>query len=279
VSNAIQLNSRQNGAHGESPALAFNPGGYDPLFFEQLARIEDKHFWVRARNHLILTLARGVASSLTPCNRLLEIGCGTGNVLRVLEKACPSSRVVGLELWFDGLRHARRRSRAALVQGDIRNSPFGTQFDLLGMFDVLEHLREDQETLELAHELLRPGGNLLVTVPGHQSLWSYFDEAAHHCRRYSIGDLRRKLEKAGFEIEFISNFMACVVPLVWCYRKLAGMRRKTKTIQQLASDEFRIVPIVNQLLMGGLYLEAKWVSRRHRLPVGTSLVAVARKVA
>jgi hypothetical protein len=126
------------------------------------------------------------------------------------------------------------------------------------------------------------GGNLRVTVPAHQSLWSYFDEAAHHCRRYSIGDLRQKLEKAGFEIEFISNFMACVVPLVWCYRKLAGMRRKTNTIQQLASDEFRIVPIVNQLLMGGLYLEAKWVSCRHRLPVGTLgtwLVAVARRVA
>ena len=269
---------RGRGAPGESPALAFNAGGYDPHFFEQLAGIEDKHFWFRARNHLILTLARAVTSSLAPCNRVLEIGCGTGNVLRVLEKAYPTSRVVGLELWFDGLRHARKRSRAALVQGDIRHSPFGTQFDLLGMFDVLEHLPEDQETLQLAHELLRPGGNLLVTVPAHQSLWSYSDEAAHHCRRYSSTDLRQKLESAGFIIEFISNFMACVVPLVWCYRKLAELRRKTNTIQQLTSDEFRIVPIVNQLLMGGLYLEAKWVSRRHRLPIGTSLVAVARKV-
>jgi SAM-dependent methyltransferase len=256
-------------------------GGYDPYFFDQLARIEDQHFWFRARNYLIFELARRVSSSLSACDLVLEVGCGTGNVLRVLEKACPNCTVVGLELWFEGLRLARSRSGAALVQADIRHSPFGRPFDLVGMFDVLEHLPEDRETLQLAYNSLRPGGKLLLTVPAHQSLWSYFDEAARHCRRYSAQDIREKLREAGFRVEFLSQFMTSIFPIVWIYRKMYGLRQDSDsaTARAQASDELRLVPVINQLLTAVLTLEAGWVARGHRLPIGTSLVVVARRPA
>jgi SAM-dependent methyltransferase len=254
-------------------------GGYDPAFFDQLARIEDQHFWFRARNHLILKLARGISSLWQPGGLVLEVGCGTGNVLRVLEKACPNCRVVGLELWSDGLRHARARSAAFLVQADIRNIPFGRQFDLVGMFDVLEHIPEERETLAAVRTCLSPGGRLLLTVPAHQYLWSYFDEAAHHCRRYSAHDIGRKLEAAGFQVEFLSQFMASIFPMVWIYRRMRGLRRQTGpgTARAQTSDEFRIVPGVNQVLSALLTWEAGWLARGHRLPIGTSLVVVARR--
>jgi SAM-dependent methyltransferase len=252
-------------------------GGYDPAFFDQLARIEDQHFWFRARNFLILGLGRRISSSLKPCNLVLEVGCGTGNVLRALEAACPTCALVGLELWLEGLMHARSRSCAFLIQADIRNSPFGKQFDLVGMFDVIEHIDKDQETLQLVHGALRPGGKLLLTVPAHQSLWSYFDEAARHCRRYSPNGIRQKLEDAGFEVEFLTQFMASIFPLVWVYRKLNRTRTGTKSAQQRASEEFRIIPVVNRILTLLLRLEAKWICRGHSLPIGTSLVVVARK--
>jgi SAM-dependent methyltransferase len=278
VSRTIQL-SEKNAANAERSELTFRRGGYDPSFFDQLARIEDRHFWFRARNKLIFELSRRISLTLKPCDLVLEVGCGTGNVLRVLEQACPNSMLVGLELWFDGLRHARGRSGAALVQGDIRSSPFGKEFDLVGMFDVLEHLPEDQEILRLAGRSLRPGGKLLLTVPAHQSLWSYFDDAAGHCRRYSSKDIRRKLENAGFEVEFLTEFMACIFPLVWGYRKLAGRGKKSNSTRQLASEEFRLLPVINGVLTGMLSLEAKWVSRGRALLIGTSLLAVARKAA
>lgn len=59
-----------------------------------------------------------------------------------------------------GLMHARSRSRAFLIQADIRKSPFGRDFDLVGMFDVIEHIDKDQETLQLVLGALRPGGKL-----------------------------------------------------------------------------------------------------------------------
>jgi SAM-dependent methyltransferase len=270
-----------------SAAESSSQGGYDPAFFDQLARVEDEHFWFRARNRLVLELARRISSQFDRSNLVVEVGCGTGNVLRVLEKASPNCMVVGMELWLDGLRHARNRSRAALVQADVRNWTFDRKVDLLGMFDVLEHIPEDRETLASLWNCLAPGGRLLLTVPAHQFLWSYFDEAARHCRRYSPDAIRAKLTDAGFEVEFLSQFMASIFPLVWMVRKMRGLKRNQRLAQELknreltnrelTNDEFRIVPVVNQILAGMLNLEARWLSRGHRLPIGTSLVVVARK--
>jgi hypothetical protein len=108
-------------------------------------------------------------------------------------------------------------------------------------------------------------------------LWSYFDEAAHHCRRYSSDGIRKKVEEAGFEVEFLTQFMACLFPMVWFYRKLAGQHKNTSSAKELANKEFRLVPIVNRILAALLRLEAKWICHGHSLPVGTSLVVVARK--
>ena len=105
--------------------------------------------------------------------------------------------------------------------------PFGKQFDLVGMFDVLEHIPQERETLAALWNYLAPGGRLLLTVPAHPVLWSYFDEAAQHCRRYSVQDLREKLVEAGFQVEFLSQFMACIFPMVWIYRKMRGLRRSS----------------------------------------------------
>jgi SAM-dependent methyltransferase len=254
-------------------------GGYDPVFFDRLARIEDEHFWFRARNELIFTITRKLSSSLKPCDFVVEVGCGTGNVLRALERACRESKVIGMELWFEGLRYARTRSRAALVQGDIRNLPFSRSFDLVAMFDVLEHIPEDQETLCSVHDSLRPGGALLLTVPAHQFLWSHFDEAAGHCRRYSEQSLRQKLKNAGFQVDFVTQFMASLFLAMWGYRKLSGLRKNSTSAEELTNEEFQIIPVVNPIMASVLSAEVKWLSRGHALPIGTSLLAVARKAA
>jgi SAM-dependent methyltransferase len=260
---------------------SISQGGYDPSFFQQLAQVEDHHFWFRTRNLLISSLTRRLTSGLKPGYLVLEVGCGTGNVLRALRQACPDGTVVGLELWFDGLRFAQQRSAGPLVQGDVRNCPFGKPFDLIGMFDVLEHIPQDLETLTALREALAPGGRLMLTVPAHQYLWSYFDEAAHHCRRYSSRDIRARLTEAGFEVEFLSQFMSCTFPIVWLIRKISGRHQGSgsEDARTLASKEFRVLPLINGLLTGLLNLEAAWLSRGHRLPIGTSLIVVARHAA
>ena len=91
--------------------------------------------------------------------------------------------------------------------------------------------------------------------------------------------MRKKLTDAGFEVEFQSQFMACIFPIVWIFRKMSGLRRRrgSGNTMMLAREEFRLVPIANEILTALLNLEARWIARGHRLPMGTSLLVIARR--
>lgn len=255
---------------------------YDPTCFPRLLAIEERHFWFVARNRIIGTLVRQIADGLPPGYRVLEIGCGTGNTLRVLNQACTDGVVVGMDLFMEALEHTRRRVNCSLVQGDACNLPFNAKFDLIGLFDVLEHLTDDAAVLDGLHAVLAPGGALLLTVPAHTSLWSYFDEMSHHRRRYELTELEDKLLKAGFCIEYSTEYMTTLFPLVWIGRRLTALfaRRPKYAVEhmnELAARELRIMPAVNKLLIWLLAGEVDAVARRRKLSRGTSLVAIARR--
>jgi SAM-dependent methyltransferase len=264
-------------APGAPPAHS----SYEPAYFSPLFAIEDRHFWFRARNRVISQLVASLTRRLPPGYHVLEVGCGTGNVLRVLEQACPRGTVIGMDLFAQGLSFARRRTACPLVQGDVHAAPFRVPFEVIGLFDVLEHLSDDQRILADLWTLLAPGGTLLLTVPAHAVLWSYFDEAAHHCRRYAPAELHQKLRAAGYEVEYLTQYMAPLFPLVWLGRRLARLvphrDRAARTADALALSELRITPGLNGLLSWLLAREAPLIARRRQLPIGTSLLAVARK--
>jgi ubiquinone/menaquinone biosynthesis C-methylase UbiE len=256
--------------------------GYDPVYFSPLFEIEDRHFWFRARNKMIGSLVEVETSQCPEGYRVLEIGCGTGNVLQLLENVCRNGRVIGMDLFNEGLNFARRRVSCSLVQGDLHASPFAAQFQVVGMFDVLEHLSDDCEVLQNVYDMLVPGGVLFLTVPAYPSLWSYFDEASHHTRRYILADLNQKLQKTGFKVEQISYYMVSILPLVWAERKLQGKNPpKNVDSEQAAHDltvkELKIIPGINEILGWLLERETWWLMKKIRLPAGTSLMALARK--
>jgi len=209
---------------------------------------------------------------------VLEAGCGTGNVLRVLEAECGSEAVTGMDLFEEGLRFARQRTRCRLVLGDIHQPPFDFQFDLIGMFDVLEHLDNDIQVLRDLNRLLLTGRYLMLTVPAHMSLWSYFDAASCHRRRYALGELQQKLLSTGFAVDFISEFMTALFPILWIGRRLRRTAPTGDGNRHLAERELRIIPVFNGLMARFLSWEAVWLARRRRLPFGTSVLALARKV-
>ena len=254
---------------------------YDPEFFSKLAQIEDEHFWFCTRNLVIAALTRQITEKLASGFHVLEVGCGTGNVLRELERTCANGIVAGMDLFAEGLQFARKRTNCALVQGDVEKPPFAARFDVIGAFDVIEHLPDDRAVLRGVHSMLKPNGVLLVTVPARKALWSYFDEVAHHCRRYECGELKNTLSECGFEVEYLTEFMASIYPLVWLNRRLGTLRRRGANPEEtdlvLTLRELRVVPIVNGVLKFVLEREAKWIEARGNLPFGTSLLAVARR--
>lgn len=267
----------------QSSTEAMRHNSYDPKLYQSLFEVEDRHLWFRARNRVIVAVVEHLVSGLAPGYRVLEVGCGTGNVLRVLRDICSDGIVIGMDLFSEGLTFARERTTAALVQGDMHHPPFATgKFDIIGLFDVLEHLPDDMAVLGDLHSLLTDHGALLLTVPAHPVLWSYFDEASCHCRRYLPGELRAKLTEAGYRLEYLTQYMAAIFPLVWIGRRLAALAGRSVGAQAagvnaLAERELRIDPFINSLLAGILGWEVHFLAHRRRLPFGTSLLAIALK--
>ena len=248
---------------------------YDAQFFPAMYAAEDRHFWFRHRNAVIarlltpLWMQRGRAGA-----RVLEVGCGTGNVLRVLENVCTGAVIVGMEMFIEGLHFAKRRTSAGLVCGRIEHLPFRRDFSLIGLFDVLEHIPDDGAALRALHLQLETGGTLMITVPAHQSLWSRFDEASGHCRRYSSVALQEVLGSSGFHVEYLSPFMLPLFPLVWVSRRLGDRHASSDAVQR----ELDVPGVVNASLRAVLKLEEPLLNGVRRLPLGTSLCAIARKV-
>jgi SAM-dependent methyltransferase len=251
-----------------APDLAMTGGGFKPEYFAHLEKLEAGSFWFRSRNQLILWALRRYAHDATS---FLEIGCGTGFVLSAIACAAPDLRLVGSEIFSDGLRFASKRlPHVELLQMDARHIPYTSEFDAIGAFDVLEHIPEDETVLREVAKALRPGGRLLITVPQHQFLWSATDETARHVRRYSTSDLRAKTERAGFHVLRVSSFVSFLLPLM-----LYSRRRKRQT--QSATTELSVAPVVDKLFDHVMRIELLAIRMGLNLPMGGSLLLVARK--
>jgi SAM-dependent methyltransferase len=203
---------------------------------------------------------------------LLEVGCGDGFVLAGLRDAFPAMRLGGAELFVEGLEIAARRvPDAELIQADARSLPYDAEWDVVGCFDVLEHVEEDTKVLEEIHRALRPGGGLLVHVPQHGWLWGEADRLSHHVRRYERRELERKLEAAGFRIVAASSFVSFLLPLL-----ALGRFRRRLSLQDLARQLVPPRPL-NEALERVLGLEQALIERGVSLPAGGSLLIAARR--
>lgn len=259
---------------------AADGASYSADQFAPLFAAEDRHFWFRSRNRCIAAALRSLPG-FAAIRDVLEVGCGTGVVLAELERLFPSGRVVGMDLFAEGLEFARRRFGGLLIQGDVFTYEFDRLFDIIGAFDVIEHLDDDEKILRRLARQLKPGGHLIITVPAHMGLWSYFDEVAHHRRRYTGSELRDKLAAAGLEVRLLTQFMSIVFPLMWIKRRLIGQNIRhlsdvdRSARQSAVESDLRVHPIVNAAFSLLLRPESWLIARRIAIPVGTSLLAVA----
>jgi SAM-dependent methyltransferase len=245
----------------------------DPKNFDELARLEAGYFWFVARSELII----GLANKFFPgARRFLEIGCGTGAVLREMAGSRHWDRLVGSELHPSGLVHARGRlpSEVEFVQMDARNVPGVAVFDLIGAFDVIEHIADDEAVLRGMRAATQAGGGTIITVPQHPWLWSNADDLAYHQRRYRRRELETKLLRSGFEISFSSSFTALLLPLMAASRLISrGVQRDTDDFR-----EFRLNRHINNAFTAVLRAEVRMTLAGWQWPAGGSRVVVARAV-
>lgn len=242
----------------------------EPTVYPNMHRIEKKHWWFAGRRQIFATLLNQLYPESRP--QIIDIGCGTGGNIDLLEKFGP---VLGLEADWAAARLAAdgHEGKIAVARFPGQCPLAGNCADLITMFDVLEHIADDQGTLETLHGTLRKSGRIFLSVPAFQQLYGNHDRRLHHFRRYSRMQLSKLLIDSGYELEYISYFNSLLFPFAAVVRLL---ERFLPAAKPGSAENLPIAPL-NLLLTWIFASEALLARRRWRLPFGLTLLAIARK--
>ncbi len=244
----------------------------DATLYDELYRVEETHWWFRARRRIVWSLVDRYAPQVK--NRRLqicELGCGTGgNLVDVMDQ----HDVLGVECSPHALDYARQRLGSRVCYGrlpdEIDLPP--ASFDVVLMTDVLEHIEDDRASAAAALHLLRPGGIVVATVPAYQWLYSPRDAHHHHFRRYGKQQFAALWPAERTEQLLLSHYNTLLFP------PAAIVRLASKLLQEHTGPGDLTTPphFANSLLAGAMSSEANLLGRVP-LPFGLSLVGVVRK--
>ncbi|MEO7158344.1 MAG: class I SAM-dependent methyltransferase [Vicinamibacterales bacterium] len=241
----------------------------NPDAYLEMADTEARHWWFAGRRAVLASL---IGQFELPANaRILEIGAGTGGNLRMLSAF---GKVSALEMDASARAIATEKTggqvdiRAGFCPTDI---PFGGEkFDLICLFDVLEHIDDDVGTLVEVKKLIAEGGHVLMTVPAHRWLWSAHDEFLHHKRRYTASELRGKVAAAGLRLERMSYYNTLLFPLA------VVVRLKERFLKGPSAQGRDVPPEPINRLFAHLLSAERFALRKFNLPYGVSLLGVLR---
>lgn len=242
-----------------------NPAEYEAMF-----AVEDRHWWYVGVRREVERWLDDLPATPGEKMRVLDAGCGTGGLLANLET--PAWRA-GVEISSHGVRLARTRGSAALVQGSVCALPFANgTFDAVVSIDVLCHAGVDErQAIEEAARVLRPGGRLLVQVPAFDWLRGEHDAAVWTKRRYRSGEIASLLAAAGLSTPRVGYRNS----LLFAPAAIARLARRGAGTREEARSDVRPVPrAVNALLSGILEVERRL---RLALPFGLSVFCVGEK--
>ncbi len=243
---------------------------YSSSYYAMIDRVQASHFWFQARNHMLASLI----NRFLPLNSkatFLEVGCGTGLVLRLLSQM--GFMVTGIDVNRKAILHAKSKSTARLIERSIYSFKTKERYDAIGAFDVLEHQTDDIQFLKICQRLLVPGGYFFLTVPAGRWLWSQVDKDSGHKRRYESDGLIQIIRNSGFEVIYWNYWNTLPLPVYMIWRNLVATRHSSTLIENYLKLPNKLV---NFLLYALMRIE-QTASFSMTYPCGASLVLCAKK--
>jgi SAM-dependent methyltransferase len=234
--------------------------------YDAMAELDQRHWWYRARREVIAALIRRRACPPAGA-RLLEIGCGTGHNLAMLGEF---GSVDALELDEEARNVAEKRLGRPVMSSplpELDGVP-EAHYDLVGAFDVVEHIDDDEAALGSISRCIKSGGRLVLTVPAHQWMWSAHDVANHHQRRYSKKHLKQLIDRSPLRLEAIGYFNSLLFPV-------AVVERLASKLTGKEDADLSLPPAPINHALERVFAAERRLIGRVPLPPGLSLFAVA----
>jgi SAM-dependent methyltransferase len=244
---------------------------------ERTFHVEQRHFWFRGFRRFVAPLIEQATAGRTR-PRLLDAGCGTGANLEFLRQY---GLPFGIELLWRGIQFGHARGVTGLIHGSVTQLPFtDASIDVVLSFDVLYCLESASEHAAIREmfRVLRPGGSIVINVAALDILKGDHSALGGEVRRYTKAELRTKLEDAGFQVTRLTYTNASLFPItvtVRALQRLRGLRGEGEN-----RGDFYVPPMpINALFSGALALEANLVAAGLDMPIGSSLLCLAKKPA
>lgn len=240
------------------------------IVWDDAYKLEKTHWWFRNRRKIVFDLIKKFCGP-NQGKKILDVGCGTGLLLKELEKF---GEVHGLDCAQEAIDYCKKRGLAESVKkGNILDIPFDDeQFDIVTALDILEHLEDESRALKEINRILKKNGIAIIFVPAFQFLWAVQDEASHHFRRYRLGELVNKIEQANLKILKASYFNTFLLPAVALTRLFIRIFKiKIEAESQIHSK------VLNPLLHRIFWFESELLKYMN-FPFGVSILFVVKRI-
>ena len=248
--------------------------------FAHLYNLEEEFWWFVGMREITAAMLDPVCLPVLD-RQILDAGCGTGGMMSWLQRYAGNGGISGIDLTPTALSFCRKRGHQLLAQASVTCLPFpDATFHLLTSFDILEQLPgpdSDQSAINEMARVLKPGGVAFIRVPAYEWMKSDHDYALHTQHRYSLKELKQKMERAGFEILRGTYANSWLFPLAVLRRlvlKRIGVAAAGSDVKPLPAG----LRWANRPFTAALRSEALWLRRRRAtLSFGLSAICVGRK--
>lgn len=233
--------------------------------YNDLDIYEETHWWYKGRRRIIESFLQRYCPKGA---RALDIGAGTGYNTLLLERY--AQKVFALEPAKAAINLFKNKN-VTIFRSDLISFASPLQFDLITLFDVLEHIEDDNAALMKIRGLVSCGGKVILTIPALPLLWSKHDEVHHHFRRYTKQTLQHVAEKAGFSITRMTYFNFYLFPVILIVR-IAG-----RFFGKKRDSDFRHLPPRINTFLAWVFGSEHYLLRFLNIPFGVSLICVLEK--
>jgi len=235
-----------------------------------MAEREKTYWWHIGRLRIIQTYIES-AKKKRKNFKILNIGSGTGGTIDLLESFGVTDNV---DISDQAIKFMKVRGYTKITKVVDIKLPFRDKtYDMVGAFDVLEHIDKQVDALKEWRRVIADDGAIIITVPAYQWLWSNHDVSLHHKRRYTIKRLNAAAKKAGLKPKRISYAIVFSLPLIVGFRILGNISNRKLDSE---SSYVNIPNWLNSVFTKFLYFEAK-LHKMVIFPAGTSIIATFEK--